>query len=173
MDVKICNTSDSWEDMQPEVGQVFCFVNDKTGNKELKMWSGTSWDPIRVDANSEVKMTAYDINKQVISQLSDLINEEIENGKNKIRICAETQNNTFYMLLCRDLNYYTVLMHDPENAAPNDTIENVVIECAQSLGVIKSIEQIEAGVIEIWVTNKEDTYVMYFFGYDKGVEKCR
>ena len=57
---------------------------------------------------------------------------------------------------------------------PNEliTTDDLIIECAKCLGEIKSIELVD-GAVEIWVTDPFDTYVMYFFPYDGGVEACQ
>lgn len=172
MDIKVCTNHDCWEDLNPEVGQVVCFENKESGTKELKMWNGTGWDPVTMEANSKVEMTAYDINKQIIGQLPTLSDKDLGDAVIKINNYIQSCNNTFYMLLCKELSYYTVLMYDPANANLNDTMTNVLFECLQTIGNIKAIENVD-GAIEIWFSNSEDTYAAYFFAYDRGVEKCR
>jgi hypothetical protein len=85
----------------------------------------------------------------------------------------KTQNK-YYMLLCRDINYYTLFAIDAFRNT-EEILENVMIdECiTRYMGDIKSIELTEAGdAIEIWYTAPDDTYVMYFFPYDAGVIVC-
>lgn len=180
-------TSADLANLTPEVGQVVCIKNDAEDPGRLMMWSGTEWNAVKADANSEVQMTAYDINKQIISQLPALTIEQIkEKQQNVINQLVINTNNEYYMLLCRDKNYYTLCHRVPDMVpAPADnvrqysnwpneiiTIEDLVIECAQCLGDIKAIEQAD-GAVEIWVTDPFDTYVMYFFPYDGGVEACQ
>lgn len=165
-------TSAQFANLTPEPGQVVFIKDYDTDTGRLQTWTGTEWCDIKADANSEVSMTSYEINQQLISQLPALTENQIDEGKTKIYEFAKNNYNQYYMLLCRDLNYYTVLKRDPLNAAPNDTLEQVVIECAQYLGNIKAIDATE-GAIEIWTSTNEGTYVMYFFGYDGGIELCR
>lgn len=179
-------TSSDFQDLTPEVGQVVCIKDNDEDPGRLVMWSGTEWNDIKADANSEIQMTAYDINKQVIDQLPALAPEAIEERKGIIGGFVNNTDNEYYMLLCRDKNYYTlchrVTHMNPSPADnvrqysewPNEiiTIEDLIIECARCLGEIKSIEQVD-GAIEIWVTDPFDTYVMYFFPYDGGVEACQ
>ena len=75
------------------------------------------------------------------------------------------------MLLCRDLNYYTLFVIDLESDV---RIEQEVLECLKELGTIKSVEEFEdKNVVEIWVQPEDsDPVVMYFFNYDKGVIPC-
>lgn len=131
---------------------------------------------IKVEGVNEITMTAYDMNKQLIHQLPELDGDVIHQKKEMItNFCNETQNS-YYMLLCRDTNYYTVI-HRIGADASLDAIADVVIECAETQGAIKSIEITEdGGAIEIWVDNiyfEDGVYVMYFFPYDGGVEVCR
>jgi hypothetical protein len=172
MYIKTCSTKDSWENLNPEIGEVVCFEDNESNTKELKMWNGIEWDPVKADAKSEVSMTAYDINKQVIAQLPPLTKIELDAARTTIMDYVNANPQTFYMLLCRELNYYTVLMRDPPNAVLRDTVDTVLIECAQCVGEIKAIDFVD-GAIEIWVTNPDDTYAMYLFGYDRGVERCQ
>lgn len=166
-----CNSS-QFHELAPEVGQVV-LVKDGEETGELLMWSGTSWENITAPTG-EVTMTAYDMNKQLIHQLPELDLDTIHQKKEMIYNFCNVTANHYYMLLCRDTNYYT-LMHRIGGDASLDTIADVVTECAETQGTIKSIERTEDGcAIEIWVDNAEDdVYVMYFFPYDGGVEVCR
>ena len=180
-------TSSDFKDLTPEVGQVVCIKDNDEDPGRLMMWSGTEWNDIKADANSEIQMTAYDINKQVIHQLPTLTEDELIEKKEMIyQYCEETANE-YYMLLCRDLNYFTLCNRHPKLISKehnvrvyvdNDeliTIQDLIIECAQVHGDIKAIDRVD-GAIEIWVDNPNfdnSTYVMYFFPYDGGVEACR
>ena len=173
-------TKSQLEELTPDMGQII-IVED---TDELLMWTGTEWSSVKSETNSEVQLSAYDLNKQIIGQMPDLTDEQIEEKKALILdFCAETRN-TFYMLLCRDINYFT-LCH--RTTAPADAynvmrypeddelifINDLVIECVQNVGAIKSIEQVD-GAIEIWITNPyNETHAMYFFPYDGGVEACQ
>ena len=171
-------TSAQFEDLTPEVGQVV-FVQDSDSDQpsHLLMWSGTEWTEIKdAEGSSEITMTAYEMNQQLIHQLPELDHNIIPQKKELIyNFCNETANN-YYMLLCRDTNYYTVL-HRIHADASLDFIADVVTECAETQGAIKSIELTEdKSAIEIWVDNpcfEDCTYVMYFFPYDGGIEVCQ
>lgn len=164
-------TRTEFSTLEPEVGQVVVIDNgpEEDAVPELKMWDGTGWTDIKADTNSTVELTAYDINKQIIGQLPTLNDEEMIEKKKMIRDFKVQMNNVYYMLLCRELNYYTILV---SRATASETMEDVVIECAQVHGEIKAIESVD-GAIEIWVSSPFDTHAMYFFPYDRGVEKCQ
>lgn len=179
-------TSADVADLTPEVGQVILIKDHADDPGRLMMWSGTEWNDVQADANSEIQMTAYDINKQVIDQLPALTEEKLEDKKDIISQFVKNTNNEYYMLLCREKNYFTLCHRVPGmNPSPADnvrqysewpneiiTTEDLIIECAQCLGEIKAIELVD-GAVEIWVTDPFDTYVMYFFPYDGGVEACQ
>lgn len=136
------------------------------------------WDPIEgweimpedsTETTSEVGMSIYDINRQIIHQMPGLTSDEIHECIKSVTRVIDESMNRFYMLLCRDINYYTVFMRD---SSAEEMIENVVIECAEYIGQIKSIEY-RSGAVEIWVSTQDNTYAMYFFPYDGGVEICQ
>ena len=82
-------------------------------------------------------------------------------------------DGTFYMLLGRELNYYTLFFKEdhPNNI---ETIGEGVIDCLSHIGKIKSIEETEdKGAVEIWVQHEDAITVLYFFLYDQGVIKCK
>ena len=168
MNVLRC-TKEQLTTLEPEVGQIVVIEDDMKNVYELKIWDGVSFKPMYADTNSTVELNAYDINKQIIGQLPTLTREELIEKKKIIRKFKATCNNVYYMLLCRELNYYTVFV---SHVTALETMEDVVLECAQVHGEIKAIEEVD-GAIEIWVSNDEDTYAMYFFPYDQGVEKCQ
>lgn len=177
-------TKEQFDSLTPEPGQIVIIVDDEGSAKEAMIWTGTEYSSIKGETNSQIQMTAYEINQQVIGQIPKLTAEDIENKKTLILdFCAETRN-AYYMLLCRDINYFTLCHrtiaptedHNVRRYAEDDeliSIDDLVIECAQNIGTIKAIEQVD-GAIEIWITNPYgETHAMYFFPYDGGVEACQ
>lgn len=120
-----------------------------------------------IKVNGGMNLSLYEMNKQVISQLPEIediaVLTPIRKYKNK--------DGRYFMLLCRDLNYYTLFVIDLESDV---RIEQEVLECLKELGTIKSVEEFEdKNVVEIWVQPEDsDPVVMYFFNYDKGVIPC-
>ena len=79
-------------------------------------------------------------------------------------------SSNYYMLLCKDISYYTLFIKD---ANSKDNFGSEVIACAEYLGDVKSIELNEdKSAIEIWFTNQNSSYVMYLFNYEDGVILC-
>jgi hypothetical protein len=77
----------------------------------------------------------------------------------------------FFMLLGKEIGYYTVFMREP---IANETIGEAVIDCLNSIGTIKSIDKLENNdAIEIWVVKENEPTVLYFFPYNEGVIICQ
>ena len=121
--------------------------------------------------NGELQLNLYDLNKQIISQLPALKNEAIDEAIEKIKQYVKNMENTFYMLLCRDFNYYT-LFHIVDYISEPDAASEI-IACANDLGEVKIVEPNEDDAVEIWVHPVDsEPVVMYLFGYDGGVIEC-
>lgn len=157
------------EVLEPSAGQIV-YIADNDIKTFYRYDPIEGWKPLKLDGG--INMNAYDMNKQIISQLPTLTNKQLHKEETKILKYVNENNNTYFMLLCKELNYYTVLVHNHPEAKPIDYIEKVCIECAQYLGDIKAIDTTDGG-IEIWIMHENQAYVMYFFAYDNGVELCR
>lgn len=152
--------------LEPYHGQtVWCSSEDKT----YRFDAVEGWQEVPEEGKTEIAMGIYDMNRQIIGQLKPLSDDELHEKSKIITQLIDETRNRFYMLLCRDINYYTVLMRIPE---AEEMMEKVVVDCAKYIGNIKAIEIVE-GAVEIWVSNEEETYAMYLFPYDGGVEICR
>lgn len=154
---EILNPVEGQKAFSPQTKKLYCFTNG-----EWKVLEG----------NVNLGMTIYDLNKQVISQMGILEGAAREEAHLHITDMATRSNNTYFMLLCRDINYYTLFKLNKDN---NDlcNIANEVFECAEDIGAIKSVESVDGDAIEIWVHPVDsDPIVMYLFPYDAGVIEC-
>ena len=154
---EILNPVEGQKAFSPQTKKLYCFTNG-----EWKVLEG----------NVNLGMTIYDLNKQVISQMDMLEGAAREEAHLHITNMATRSNNTYFMLLCRDINYYTLFKLNKDN---NDlcNIANEVFECAEDIGAIKSVESVDGDAIEIWVHPVDsDPIVMYLFPYDAGVIEC-
>ena len=126
----------------------------------------------KVVANGNLQMNIYELNKQLISQMANLTDEDLVNSKQLIKDYFQEQGNRFYMLLCKDINYYT-LFEIVEDTWVQPAAADEVIECIKEIGTVKSIDRTEDGAIEIWAQPDEsDPLAMYLFPYDAGVIQC-
>lgn len=141
---------------------------------KLYIYKDNNWEEVQGEAG--LKLSMYDINKQIIGQLPALKNEAIDEAMDIIKNFMLETANTFYMLLSRDINYYTIF-HCVEQVTGYDEVPAAaaeVIACVQDWGTIKSVDFNEnKDAVEIWFTKEDDeTHVMYLFGYDGGVITC-
>lgn len=137
-------------------------------NKEQKIYQYTNGEWTQQGLpEGKMNLNIYDMNKQIISQLSPIDDIAVLTNIRKYK----NQDGEYFMLICRDINYYTLFAIDSNS---EDRIEQEVLNCIKDIGTPKSIEQIEGTeTIEIWVQPENDEpLVMYFFNYDKGVIKC-
>ena len=154
---EILNPVEGQKAFSPQTKKLYCFTNG-----EWKVLEG----------NVNLGMTIYDLNKQVISQMGILEGAAREEAHLHITNMATRSNNTYFMLLCRDINYYTLFKLNKDNNGLCN-IANEVFECAEDIGAIKSVESVDGDAIEIWVHPVDsDPIVMYLFPYDAGVIEC-
>lgn len=125
--------------------------------------------------NGNLNMNLYDLNKAAVIQLPSYSEADKKVAKELINSYDDFAITTrYYMLLCRELNYYTVFQR-VFSASSHENFGDVVIECLENLGDIKSIELTEnKDAIEAWVVdpNENEAHVVYLFNYDQGVIIC-
>ena len=129
--------------------------------------------PIPEKAQGELKMSLFDINKQIISQQLTYKEEQIKDAKQKIlQFKLDNAESHYFMLLNRDINYYTVLAIDK---AAKENLEDVIIELLQNWGDIKDIDFSETkDSIDCWVKGFNDIMAFFkLFPCDAGVIECQ
>ena len=119
-------------------------------------------------------MDLYTLNKNMVQQLPTLeITNEVINKINKLH----NKKAYYYMMLCNDMKYYTILKATTNKTPGTTDFGTTVIDCLNNVGEIKSIELVDDdNAIEIWVSipNEDENelpniYCMYLFPYDEGV----
>lgn len=135
-------------------------------------WNGESWIIVVPDADSGIKMNLYDLNKNVVSQLAPLTDDEIKSKMDVIQSYRLETNNTYYMFLCKEFNYYTIFTYSPGGLF--EPFAKTVKDIITDLGDVYSIELTEDKMaIEIWIKpnqyGEEEPMVFYLFAYDAGV----
>ena len=122
-------------------------------------------------ASGNLQMNLYDLNKQIISQMPTLDEDGIDLALMTIAAYIKNTENKYYMLLCKDINYYTLFNISTTITEPYACEE--VLACAGDLGVLKSVEVNDNDAVEIWVQDEQgEAMVMYLFPYDAGVVEC-
>lgn len=130
------------------------------------------WKEIKTEGDSNIKLSLYEINEQLIKQLPDLTDEQIQEEKKKIRDFYTQKETNVYMLLCKEHSYFTTFLLENGNY---DTLENEVINCVLFSGAhtIRSIENIEDNELEIWAADQDnEIWCYHLFDYTEGFIVC-
>lgn len=113
----------------------------------------------------------YSVMKNVMVKAEPLNREKLDKKKAEIHYFVKgLTNSRFYMLLNKEKADYTLLDLGKRSIYPIRIIPEVLIECLNNRGDIKSIEITDdRGAVEIWISADNDAFVYYFFPYDEGV----
>lgn len=115
-----------------------------------------------------LSLNLYDLNKNLVAQLPPLTKKELQNYVEELDEYHDAAAANYYMLLCHDYRYYTILHFNPESNY--DSFGKTVIDCLNNAADIISMEfDKEQNTYEIWVRIDEQIYVFYLFEYDRGV----
>lgn len=152
--------------------QVYCKETDA-----YYIWDEQNNNWVEIDNDATLSFSVYDMNKQIISQLPSLTPEEIKE-KLADAVAKLNEKDKAYMLLFKDMEYYTLFINDFIFARRKDTFyydENLsdsIAECLTDLAQeVKVIDEYTVpGLLEIWIKNYNDEIVCgYFFPYDRGI----
>ena len=116
------------------------------------------------------QVSLYQLNQDIMSNYPALSEDGVRKGQLEFFdwISKLPDNPKFYMLLCHELNYYT-LFHINDTATRED-FWNEFYDIAKELGTLKAME-IDSGCFSIWVDWPQDniSHLFYLFPYDRGV----
>lgn len=114
-------------------------------------------------------MSLYDMSKQIVRNLpARTTAAELEPLK---KILRKFKKLGYFMLMCREDNYYTVLR--VRKAKNPDTFEDLIIELLQEHGDIKDIDyDTDKQSLECWVQKEDDVKMFKLFAYNWGVVEC-
>lgn len=125
------------------------------------------------------QLTLYELNKQMVGQLPpiDMTDEEVAKRYNlAFDEFIDKIQNKYYMLLCRELNYFTLFHKMPEN---EEAFNDVILEIIKNYGtwITWDWADDEHTCLEFWakvkIKEKEEICCFMLFGYDNGVvEVC-
>lgn len=152
------------EDVSPKDDMIYCRETSKIYhfNEEGKIENiALSGEPL--------KLNNYEMNKQIVAQLTPMDDIKIQQKTQMLNTFFNDTRNTFYMLLCKEYNYYTLFVK--EKNGTNKNFGKIVVEILQEFnGEIYAIDKVDSAV-EIWIKpqNETEPYVFYLFGYDRGV----
>lgn len=146
-------------------------ANYKTSKRGLRREAGIIEEAM-IDESGNLGMSLYDVNKNFMADQPALSQDELTASLKVIEdyVFDTYKNSTYFMLLCKELSYYTVFVRDSESST--NILADEVLNCLQ--WIAKDILSIELNTTnntpEIWIRTPEDEVVcMYLFNYDNGV----
>lgn len=166
--IQVTNLNSLYALQQHENGEV-AYVQDI---EKYYSWNGETWVQIDPGATN-FGMSLYEMNKQIIAQTPTLSGAELEAARLTLShyVNGLDHSDEYYMLLCYDLRYFTMFARDQKY---EENIVDAIMDCLSYVGEVKSVEMSEDGqAVEIWVTQDDEAYVMYFFDYGRGVVLCQ
>lgn len=119
------------------------------------------------------EISLYDCNRAVMNNMPDLTEKEIKSKTELIGNWFEKYPDRYFMLLCHELNYYTVF-HQVTTTFGSFTkmTEELLDLLINHIGHIKTIEIDTNGMIAIWGWQREENenpHCFYLFPYGAGV----
>lgn len=140
-----------------------------TEEKKYVMYDGDDFVDMpttaTVNSGTGLQMSLYDLNKTIIAQLpvKETYAEQSDERK-LINKFFSSIGRTSYMLLCKDISYYTIFTYEGNKMANYETLGEAVLDCLQSVGKLVCADLTEDGnAVEIWVRTEEDNLCMYLF----------
>lgn len=131
-------------------------------NEGLFIKRGNALEP--VEGNVGINMSLYDINKNVYAQLPKRTEEELAQFSETLTKFYKNISNARTMLLCREMNYYTVFEFN-DAAEEFETAADAIITCVSELGELLDVVENEAG-LEVWVKLFESAEVVMMILFD-------
>lgn len=149
---------------KPKENELACVENSHT---VYKANSEGKWEEVKIDGG--LTLSLYELNKTAMAQMSEITAEQKKEAIELIqKYTKEATSETYYMLLGREINYYTVFPVLPDNHSATP-IASTVLECAAKAGEVVDVSLNSANAIEIWVKTQDDATCLVFFDYTMGV----
>lgn len=116
------------------------------------------------------KMNLYEMNQMLISQMPIYQQEEMDKAEDLIYDWIYNGHRAnYYMLLCKELSYYT-LFHSIDNCLIEEDFIRELWDVCSYLGPIHDISVDDNDAIAIWAEWEDaGVHCFYLFPYDKGV----
>lgn len=122
----------------------------------------------KAKGKSNIELSLYEVNQNIISQLPAYDQTQINKLEDDINTW-EPEESQYFMFLCKDISYYTILHRTPHDIAEfpdlGQTISHLIKE---SNWTIHSDENCDDHY-EVWVKTDENVYDFLLFPYDTGV----
>lgn len=134
--------------------------------KKTYVWKEGAWEEVKLQLDSNVKMTMYELNEQLIQQLPNYTEKQLQEGVEVINKFYEIDKADYYMLLCKEHSYFTILRKDDTSARLGSIIAELLNEMDLS---IRSVENLNNSEIEIWCADSNNIWCLHLFNYDRGI----
>lgn len=112
------------------------------------------------------------MNKNVMKQVKPANEEKIEEIKKElIKFENKFKANKYYMLLCKDYNYYTIFHKTGTFVYKSFSL--AVLDILSEIGdLIAGATTADKNAVELWIKIADEAYCFYLFPYDKGIVEC-
>lgn len=143
----------------------------KTFSKEQKK----AFEKYKQEHKNEklAEMSLYECNRMLMAKQPDLTIKDIESKVPYLEKWFEDHPDRYFMLLCNELNYFTVFHQCTTTFGSFTKLAKEVLDLAiGSIGNIKAIETDTNGMIAIWGWQQEkdeSPHCFYLFPYGQGV----
>lgn len=135
--------------------------------KKSFIFHENEWTPYTTSGG--LKMSLYDINQSIISQLPAYTEKQIMSlGADLFNFAQTFPQNKYFMFLCNDLHYYTIFTKDIENKEFDNLGQAIITIIREMDKQIVSADNFKDRY-EIWLKDEESTNVFILFPYDEGV----
>lgn len=138
--------------------------------QQYMVYQNNSWMPVKAEMTNEgLQLNLYDLNKQIISQLPSLTNNQKEEYIKEIN---SFKNGDYYMLYGKEISYFTLLKtgtKEEKLESFGKTIFSLLNDLTEKIYSCEKTEDNEA--FEIWIEYNDEPTVLYLFNYDNGVVK--
>lgn len=133
---------------------------------KLYIYKDSKWEELKAEMiDSNIKMNLYELNKQIMAQMEPYDIDKWEQAEKDINAWDSEQKASYYMLLCKEISYYTVFINDGYEF---HNLGQAVRECLEFVGNVVDIE-INQDVIEIWIRELDNAYCLHLFNYEEGI----
>ena len=130
-----------------------------------------------------MSISMYDLNKSMVAQMPPMTDEARKEHNKQFEDFYMNTGNNYYMLLCKELSYYTLFHQDDLNV---DNFAETVDEMLGYLGewITWNYSDDSHTSIEYWVKvcrdndddsddSEDDIYCVILFPYDQGVVEVK
>lgn len=126
------------------------------------------WQELKVSVDGDgLSMSLYELNAQIMSQIPNHNQEQLKTDINIINDFHKEVNAHYYMLMCKEQSYFTILTNTEENIY-NETLGEAVLACLESVGKLRAVAHSDSE-IELWLAKDEEVMCMHLFAYDVAV----